>query len=116
MVALVAGNMLRFHQVAECLRRLVLGVLVGLLPSDSSAAPTVGIVVCLFYNFVFTANAPQRTAGTRDLASMLSFYLSFLFLASLSAFPRMNTQYSVFFMCIMPNHTKIICHSMFAFL
>ena len=37
----------------ECVRRLLLASVIGMVPADSAAAPTLGLIIALVFIFVF---------------------------------------------------------------
>ena len=50
-------------QVIDCIRRLSLASIVGMLSSDSAASPAVGVILCLAFNFMFIHYKPVRPLG-----------------------------------------------------
>ena len=69
-------------QVAECLRRLALASVIGIVSSDSSAAPVLGLLLCLFFNHTFTFR-PFKNPDDSVLGIILAYALTLFFLAAL---------------------------------
>jgi hypothetical protein len=70
-------------EVAECWRRLLLASVVGIADANSAAAPTIGLLISLFYVFVFMELRPFKEGDDNKLSILLAFSLVLFFLAAL---------------------------------
>ena len=72
-----------WFEVAECGRRLLLASVIGVVAEDSAAAPTMGLLICFGFLWVFTKLEPFKDDGDSMLGVVLAYSLALLFLAAL---------------------------------
>lgn len=72
-----------FFEVFECVRRLLLGSVIGMASAGSPAAALMGILFSLLYIFVFMKFHPYKIEENSDLAVTLAYSLCLLYLAAL---------------------------------
>mmetsp|Transcript_86908 Transcript_86908/g.168344 ORF Transcript_86908/g.168344 Transcript_86908/m.168344 type:complete len:312 (-) Transcript_86908:193-1128(-) len=72
-----------FFEVLECVRRLLLASVIGLVAEDSTAAPVIGVLVTLVFLYAFTRWAPFVDKDDNALGIILAYSLTLLFLAAL---------------------------------
>ena len=70
-------------EVSECVRRLLLGSIIGMASADSPASALMGILFSMVYTFVFTYFQPFKFEDNSSLAITLAYSLCLLFLAAL---------------------------------
>jgi len=71
------------YEVVECVRRLSLASVIGMLPAETASSPTTGFIICIFFNFVLTTLQPFLRSDDNSLGIVLSYSLSFFFLAAI---------------------------------
>ena len=71
-----------FFEVLECVRRLLLGAVVGIVAEDSAAAPALGLLIALAFVAVFHQK-PFKTAADSRLGQVLAYSLVLFFMAAL---------------------------------
>ena len=76
------STFLRF-EVLDCVRRLLLASVIGVVSSDSAAAPVLGLVISTVFIGVFSALKPFKSKDDNTLAVILAYSLMLLFLAAL---------------------------------
>jgi hypothetical protein len=74
-----------YFEVLECVRRLLLASVVGMLPAEGVVAPTLGILLCFCFLYVFIDFRPYRNADDANLGVILQYSITLLFLAGLLA-------------------------------
>ena len=74
-----------YFEVLECVRRLVLASVVGMLPEDGVVAPTLGILLCFMFLYIFIDFRPYRDPDNSDLGVILQYSITLFFLAGLLA-------------------------------
>jgi len=79
-----------FFEVVECVRRLLLACIVGLIKDNSPANALVGVIICLFFNQIFNLKPFNRSADN-NLGMNLSISLTLLFLAALLQFVDLSS-------------------------
>jgi len=72
-----------FWEAIECIRRLLLASVVGIISKDQVVAPVLGLVFSLAFTFLFTAYRPFQNADDSTLCIILSNAVSVFFLAAL---------------------------------
>ena len=72
-----------YFEVLECVRRLMLASVIGMLPADGVVAPTLGILLCFVFLYVFIDFRPYRNADDSNLGVILQYSITLLFLAGL---------------------------------
>lgn len=72
-----------YFEVLDCARRLLLASIVGLIAVNSPANAVAGLLICLFYIYVFLKLEPYNEQTTNDVSVVLSYSLSLLYLAAL---------------------------------
>ena len=78
------ANAAFFFEVIECVRRLSLAAVIGVVSSSSGAAPVMGLLITLVFSIVFAYTQPLQKEDT-ILGIVLSYSLVLLFLAALMA-------------------------------
>jgi hypothetical protein len=71
-----------WFECAECIRRLLLGAVIGAASGDSTAAPIVGLLVCLAYLYTSTNFCVYRDSEGYSLGVILSYSMMLQFLAA----------------------------------
>ena len=71
-----------FFEVLECVRRLLLGAVVGIVAEDSAAAPVLGLLIAQAFVAVFHQK-PFKTAADSRLGQVLAYSLVLFFMAAL---------------------------------
>jgi hypothetical protein len=71
-----------FFEVLECVRRLLLGAVVGIVAEDSAAAPVLGLLIAQAFVAVFNKE-PFKTAADSRLGQVLAYSLVLFFMAAL---------------------------------
>ena len=74
-----------YFEVLECVRRLLLASVVGMLPAEGVVAPTLGILLCFCFLYVFIDFRPYRNADDANLGVILQYSITLFFLAGLLA-------------------------------
>jgi len=73
-----------YFEVIECLRRLLLASVIGIIASEkSSASSLLGLLVSSLFIYVFSKQEPFNIPSDNDLSVVLSYSLMFMFLAAL---------------------------------
>jgi len=72
-----------YFEAVECLRRLLLAAIIGIISENSGLAAIVAFVICIAFNFVFVKMKPFKDPDDSFLAIMLTYSLSLLFLAAI---------------------------------
>jgi len=72
-----------FWEAIECIRRLLLASVVGIISKDEVVAPVFGLLVSLGFTFLFTAFRPFQNSDDSTLGIILSNAVSVFFLAAL---------------------------------
>ena len=72
-----------WFEVLECVRRLLLASIIGIVSQDAAAAPVLGIFICLVFCFIFTNEKPYADPSNSGLSILLAFSLTLFFLAAL---------------------------------
>ena len=67
----------------ECVRRLALASVVGIVDAGSAVSALLGVLICLGFNFVFIRWEPFKAKEDSDLGVLLSYALIFFFLSAL---------------------------------
>lgn len=75
----------------ECLRRLLLASVIGMIPADGVVAPTLGILLCFVFLYVFIDFRPYRNPDDSDLGVILQYSVTLFFLAGLLAKVNVTT-------------------------
>jgi hypothetical protein len=81
-----------YFEVLECVRRLLLASIVGLVSENSPANALVGILICAFFIWVFTEAKPFKDANNDTLSVVLAYSLFFFFLSALLIFVSVASQ------------------------
>ena len=71
-----------FFEVVDSVRRLLMASVIGIVSSDSAAAPVLGIIISAVFIYVFSL-APYKKKLNNAMGVLLSFSLAGLFLAAL---------------------------------
>lgn len=71
-----------FFEVVDCFRRLTLASIIGLLPTNSVASPTIAVILSLGFNFMFVHYKPYKTDADSRLAVTLSHSLTLIFFSA----------------------------------
>ena len=74
-----------FFDVIECVRRLFLASIVGLVAQNSPANAVCGLLVCMLFIWVFMKFEPYTEDHTNNLTVTLSYSLALFYLAALMA-------------------------------
>lgn len=74
-----------YFEVTECVRRLLLASVIGMVDADSHLAPTLGLLICFVFLYVFIANRPFRGPDDSNLGIILQYSITLFFLAALLA-------------------------------
>ena len=74
-----------YFEVLECARRLMLASVVGILPEDGVVSPTLGILFCLAFLYIFTDFRPYRSSADSTHGIVMQYSITLLFLAGLLA-------------------------------
>ena len=61
-----------WFEVLECVRRLLLAAIIGIVSEDAAAAPVMGILVSLAFVVVFTNLKPYKEKNISTLGIILS--------------------------------------------
>jgi len=72
-----------FFEVLECVRRLLLASVIGMVPADSAAAPTLGLIIALVFIFVFVDFKPFVDPENNTLGILLAYAVAFFFLGAI---------------------------------
>ena len=72
-----------WFEVLECVRRLLLASIIGIVSQDAAGAPVLGIFICLVFCFIFTNEKPYADPSNSGLSILLAFSLTLFFLAAL---------------------------------
>ena len=72
-----------WFEVVECVRRLLLGAVVGILAEDSAANAVAGLVLCILFTWVFVKHGPFREEEDNRMGVVLMYSLTFIFLGAL---------------------------------
>jgi len=80
-----------YFEVLECVRRLLLASVVGMLPADGVVAPTFGILLCFVFLYVFIDFRPYRNEDDSNLGIILQYSITLFFLAGLLAKVNVTT-------------------------
>jgi hypothetical protein len=80
-----------YFEVLECVRRLILASVVGMLPADGVVAPTLGILLCFVFLYIFIDFRPYRNADDSNLGIILQYSITLFFLAGLLAKVNVTT-------------------------
>ena len=67
----------------ECFRRLLLASVIGVLSADSAASAVIGLIGCVVFIYVFVEMKPFKNDDDCNLGIVLSYSLTFFFLAAL---------------------------------
>ncbi len=72
-----------YFEVLECVRRLLLASVIGIVSSSSAAAPTIGLLICLAYVYIFVGWRPYEENAHNILNIVLAYSLTLFFLSAL---------------------------------
>jgi hypothetical protein len=72
-----------YFEAVECIRRLLLATVIGLVNADSAAAPTMGVLISLFFIYVFVKLEPFQAQDNVELSTILAFSITLAFEAAL---------------------------------
>jgi len=72
-----------YFELVDVARRLLLASLIGIFPANSSNSATVGLLICIFFNWLFIETKPFKDDENSQQSIYLSHYLSLMFLAAL---------------------------------
>jgi hypothetical protein len=72
-----------YFEVLECIRRLLLASVIGIVASDSAASAVLGILISQFFLAIFLKLKPFKDVDDSWLATVLSYSLTLFFLAAL---------------------------------
>ena len=72
-----------YFETVECVRRLILASVVGIIADDSTSQPVLGLLVCYLFCHVYTDLKPYRDRIDNMFAVALNWSLALLFLAAL---------------------------------
>jgi hypothetical protein len=70
-----------YFEVVECLRRLSLASIIGIVAADSAASPVIGLCISLACNYMFTSLEPFSGAEANTFSIVLSYSLTLFFVA-----------------------------------
>jgi hypothetical protein len=70
-----------YFEVVECVRRLSLASIIGIVAADSAASPVIGLCISLAFNYVFTSLEPFNRVEANIFSIVLSYSLTLFFLA-----------------------------------
>jgi len=56
-----------FFEILECARKLLMGSVIGIIGSDSTAAPVLGLVISICYIYVVVSFRPFQSAKDSEL-------------------------------------------------
>ena len=71
-----------YFEVVESARRLLLASVLGMVAADSAAAPVSGVLICIFFNYLFSAYNPFKAQSASNLGAAASVSLTLLFFAA----------------------------------
>jgi hypothetical protein len=71
-----------WFEVLECGRRLLLASIIGIVSDDANAAPVMGIIISIGFDYVFTNYKPYKDPNNSFLGIVLAYSLVFFFLAA----------------------------------
>ena len=72
-----------YFEVLECVRRLLLAAIIGIVSADAAAAPVLGVLICLVATYVFNTFRPFKDPSNSSLNIILANALTLFFLAAL---------------------------------
>jgi hypothetical protein len=72
-----------YFEVIECVRRLLLTAIIGIVAPDSAAAPVLGMLIAFVFFGILIAIMPFKNESDNRFAVTLTFTLSLFFLAAL---------------------------------
>ena len=70
-----------YFEVVECVRRLSLASIIGIVAANSAASPVIGLCISLVFNFVFASFKPFNTVDSNIFSLVLSNSLTLFFVA-----------------------------------
>ena len=74
---------LYFFESVDCVRRLLLAAIVGIVSEDAAAAPVIGIIVATAFGWIFTNFKPFKEDADNMINEIMAFALLFFFVAAL---------------------------------
>ena len=72
-----------YFEILETVRRLLLASALGMVASDSAAAPTMGVLICMGFLFVFIRFEPFKVRNNNILTIVLAYSTTLFFLAAI---------------------------------
>jgi len=110
-----------YYEAVECIRRLLLGSMIGLASSggDSAASAELGILICLVFLYAAIYYRPFKNESDNKLAVVLAYSLTLIFLCTLLIILKSNgsdgansTLFSVFLTLVIAAGPLVLANEM----
>ena len=72
-----------YFEVIEVIRRLLLASVIGVVDAESAAAPTIGLLICFVFLYIFIDFKPYKSKSNCNLGIILQYSIALLFLSAL---------------------------------
>jgi len=72
-----------YFEVIEVVRRLLLASVIGVVEAKSAAAPTIGILICFIFLYIFIDFKPFKNPSDCNLGIILQYSIALFFLSAL---------------------------------
>ena len=72
-----------WFEVLDCVRRLLLASIIGLVSEASAVSPVLGLLISIFFTWIFTEFKPYKYSNDNLLSILLAYSLCLFFLAAL---------------------------------
>ena len=72
-----------YFEVIEVVRRLLLASVIGVVEAKSAAAPTIGLLICFIFLYIFIDLKPYKNTSDCNLGIVLQYSIALFFLSAL---------------------------------